>query len=135
MGCLDFGKKLWGCIRVCLVSSWSSLITLIVSPLFSLASETRKSLSSFLCVLAIEGLHVTLVTWVFLPSSMWMMCYFWLIGPMVTCSHFFYVDDVLFLADWPQNNVDNSMSVIWCFLCGFVFKYEKKSIFYRIGVN
>ncbi|GKD59320.1 RNA-directed DNA polymerase, eukaryota, reverse transcriptase zinc-binding domain protein, partial [Tanacetum coccineum] len=125
----------WGrWIRACLATSRASIL-INGSPTseFSLKRGLRQGdpLSPFLFIILMEGLHITLKNG--LTENMFRgIC----IGsPGIRLSHLFYVDDVIIISEWNQNDMDNIIRILNSFYLASGLKINiHKSNLYGVGV-
>ncbi|GJV12047.1 putative RNA-directed DNA polymerase, eukaryota, reverse transcriptase zinc-binding domain protein [Tanacetum coccineum] len=132
---LGFGSKWRRWIQVCLYSARSSVVV-NGSPTseFSIKRGLRQgdSLSPFLFIIIMEGLHIILQNAV---------CSGLIHGTVIgnfghKLSHLFYADDVVIISEWNRQDMDNIIRVLQVFFLASGLKINvSKSNVFGIGVS
>ncbi|GJU55544.1 RNA-directed DNA polymerase, eukaryota [Tanacetum coccineum] len=133
MGKLGFGCKWRNWISGCLMNSRASILV-NGSPTneFVMQKGLRQGdpMSSFLFILAMEGLHALISK----AESLGLYKGANIGRGSIKISHLLYADDVTFVGEWAQSNAYNLISILRCFylVSGLKININKSKI---IGVN
>ena len=127
---MGFGNKWRNWIRACLSSARASvIINGCPTEEFSVSRGVRQGdpLSSFLFILAMEGLNVAI------NAAKDKGIYKGISFPNcdVSLSHLFYADDALFMGEWSKANIINLARILRCFhvSSGLKVNYSKSKVF------
>ncbi|XP_021986239.1 uncharacterized mitochondrial protein AtMg01250-like [Helianthus annuus] len=135
MSQMDF-PALWRKWIMGILSSARSSILVNGSPTleFKIERGVRQGdpLSPLLFILAMEALHVATVT--ANASGIFKGCKMPNNGP--TISHLLYADDVLFVGEWSESNIQNLSRLLRCFnlSSGLKVNFNKSQLF-GVGVD
>ena len=132
---MQFGENWRSWIRACLKSTRASvLVNGSATDEFPISRGVRQGdpLSPFLFILAMEGLHITMLEaankgffqGISMPNN----------GPVL--SHFMFADDVIFLGNSCRSNVVNLTRILRCFhiASGLKVNFSKSKVF-GLGVH
>ncbi|GJS48540.1 RNA-directed DNA polymerase, eukaryota, reverse transcriptase zinc-binding domain protein [Tanacetum coccineum] len=129
---MGFSVKWIKWISGCLLSA-TSLILINESPTreFNIHRSLRQGdpLSPFLFIIAMEGLHIAV------GDAMAIGLYRGFKVNTLNLSHFFFVDDALFIGDWSRANTKSLVSILECFhrVSGLKINFHKSNLF-GVGV-
>ncbi|GJV51226.1 RNA-directed DNA polymerase, eukaryota, reverse transcriptase zinc-binding domain protein [Tanacetum coccineum] len=119
-------------IFACLYSARSVLINGSPTQEFMLHQGLRQGdhLSPFLFIINMEGLHVAMED----AKASNLYCGILLGMDNLRLSHLFYADDVLFIGDWSQRNVENLVILLHFFFMasGLKINFSKSNLY---GIN
>nr|GEV43443.1 RNA-directed DNA polymerase, eukaryota [Tanacetum cinerariifolium] len=110
---LSFGERWCGWIQSCLRSSRGSIIVNgIPTEEFQFYKGLKQGdpLSPFLFILVMKSMHISFQRVV--DTCMFKRI---ALGSLLSLSHLFYADDVVFMGKWSDSNIDTIVNVLDCF--------------------